>query len=282
MIKEPEKSERHHHGAAWLLEKFGDLIACPCGGEFNTGHSDDEVACTNCGLKYDFLNGVLSPKDANEEETEQNRLKQQEEKIRDRQAPMYDFAFGLTIPGWLEGRWAERAITDLCPDVALDIGCGTGRMTLPLSKKCKRVVGIDRSLLSLHNNRKKLQDKGTSDNVLLVKGDATSLPLKREVFDFAITTQMIQHLPSEELRSACVEGVAVALKPDSTFLATFYEWREGRTPWRHKEGVHKAGIYFYRFTPEDVRRLLGPQFDLKSVESSLGRLLLTKSARKPG
>lgn len=233
-------------------------------------------------MRFDYVNGILSAKDSSEEETHETRLIQQEEKVRDQQASLYDAFFGFTVSGWLEGRWADRTIADLSPDTALDIGCGTGRMTEPLAEECKRVVGVDRSLLSLHNNRKKLEDSGVSERVLLMKADATALPLKSSVFDFAITTQMIQHLPSEELRKKCVEAITDSLKPDATFLSTFYEWHSGRTPWRKKEGMHRAGIYFYRFTPEDVRRLLGPQFDLKSVQSCLGRLLLTKSVRKQG
>jgi ubiquinone/menaquinone biosynthesis C-methylase UbiE len=77
-------------------------------------------------------------------------------------------------------------------DVVLDIGCGTGRFTIPLAKKCKTIIGIDFSEHMLDVARK----KGTGiKNIHFQKVDIRKkLPFKNETFDKVLCTLVFSHL----------------------------------------------------------------------------------------
>ena len=69
----------------------------------------------------------------------------------------------------------------------LELGCGTGRVTIPLSQHCDSVRGIDISEAMIAICREKLQ----RDNIPLTKvkvdvGDITTLDLGQK-FDFIIS-----------------------------------------------------------------------------------------------
>ncbi|XP_063788318.1 uncharacterized protein LOC134943360 [Pseudophryne corroboree] len=60
------------------------------------------------------------------------------------------------------------------PEMALDVGCGTGRYTLPLAPHFKKVLGIDTSESQINLARQYTLAK----NVSYVVGQAENLPLK--------------------------------------------------------------------------------------------------------
>ena len=63
----------------------------------------------------------------------------------------------------------------------LELGCGTGRVSLALSEEAKSFVGIDISKAMIAEARKKC----AKSNVEFILGDITNLSLKRK-FDFVI------------------------------------------------------------------------------------------------
>ncbi len=77
-------------------------------------------------------------------------------------------------------------------DVILEIGCGTGRLTIPLSKKCKKIIGIDFSDQMLATAKKKSLG---CPNVEFRKLDARrKLPFNNVSFDKVICPLVINHI----------------------------------------------------------------------------------------
>ncbi len=77
-------------------------------------------------------------------------------------------------------------------DVILDLGCGTGRLTIPLSKNCKKIIGIDFSERMLEVARKKSVGY---KNIEYRRLDARKrLPFASSSFDSAIASLVINHI----------------------------------------------------------------------------------------
>jgi len=68
----------------------------------------------------------------------------------------------------------------------LELGCGTGRVLIPLAAHCRRIVGVDASEAMLAVCRAKLQTAGLpEDKAHILLGDITDLDLG-ESFDYII------------------------------------------------------------------------------------------------
>jgi len=94
----------------------------------------------------------------------------------------------------------------------LEIGCGTGAVTLPLARAVGehgRVVGVDISEPMLDVARQRVSETGMS-NVTLLLGDAQVMSLERSAFDIA-TSRMGVMFFADSL--AAFRNIASALKP---------------------------------------------------------------------
>lgn len=93
----------------------------------------------------------------------------------------------LTFGQW--GRWqrAFRRFTPARPGMRiLDVGCGTGDLTLILAEMVGpegRVVGLDLTPEMLAVARRKVVDRSLDDRVELVEGNALALPFDDDHFD---------------------------------------------------------------------------------------------------
>jgi ubiquinone/menaquinone biosynthesis C-methylase UbiE len=89
----------------------------------------------------------------------------------------------------------EQAFLNRClkngrePQRILDVGCGSGRMTLPLHSRGFRVTGIDMNSVALNTLRQ------ISDDIPIVMGDALRLPYADGSFELAVATQFIDYVP---------------------------------------------------------------------------------------
>ena len=64
----------------------------------------------------------------------------------------------------------------------LEVGCGTGRIAIPVSKVCKEFVGVDLSLPMLNGFQQKILES-ESKNIQLAMMDARCLAFKKK-FDY--------------------------------------------------------------------------------------------------
>lgn len=86
---------------------------------------------------------------------------------------------------------------DFAPTTALDFGCGTGRLVIPLATMTKTVVGVDISDSMLAEARKNCQ---AYSNVIFHKSDDTLSEIRSYSFDFVHTFIVLQHIPVERVR----------------------------------------------------------------------------------
>jgi len=101
------------------------------------------------------------------------------------------------------------------PSRALDFGCGVGRCSIPLTRVCQSVVGVDVSDSMLEEARKNCSEQSIS-NLELVKSDDT-LSRVSGPFDLVHSVLVFQHIPQkrgEKIFTRLVEllsdnGVAV-------------------------------------------------------------------------
>lgn len=135
----------------------------------------------------------------------------------DKIAPSYNHLFPALPTAYLELIQEATAIN--AEDRIIDVGCGTGRLTIPLSKICKNVEGLDvsESMLAIARSAE------TTGNVVWHHCPVESFDLGNEAFNLIISFESF-HL--FHVRDELVYRFARALKPGG-FLAVgwmHYEW----------------------------------------------------------
>ena len=127
-------------------------------------------------------------------------VKQQVAAHWNRRAPGFDADFGHSIR-----TAAERAAWDRILDLilpagrkldALDVGCGTGFLTLELAARGHRVTGVDFAPAMIAEARRKAAERALS--VRLEEADAEQLPFEAASFDLVVSRHLLWTLPHPE------------------------------------------------------------------------------------
>jgi len=121
-------------------------------------------------------------------------------------------SYGADLP-----LWEELATSG--DGTILDLGCGTGRVTLHLADRGHEVIGLDRDGILLAA----LRERAGELAVETVHADARKFVLKRPVALALAPMQTLQLLEGSEDRIACLRGVAAALAPEGRFAAAILE-----------------------------------------------------------
>jgi SAM-dependent methyltransferase len=107
----------------------------------------------------------------------------------------------------------EQGLT-LPRDLALDFGCGVGRLTFALAEHFDRVVGVDVSQPMLDRAR----EHGTPPNCELVLEDDPSLPrLEGSRFDLVLSLLVLQHM-HPRLGCAYLQSLARLVAPGGVLI----------------------------------------------------------------
>src|SRR5262245_35483210 len=136
-----------------------------------------------------------------------------------RWAPYYDFAVTLTTLG--HARLLRRVTVDQAlikpGDHVLDVGCGTGEVTLLAKTRAKdgKVYGIDPAPEMIAVARKKAAHKRLEIDFRV--GMIESLPFPDSSIDVVISSLMMHHLP-DELKVRGLAEVYRVLKPGGRLL----------------------------------------------------------------
>jgi SAM-dependent methyltransferase len=102
----------------------------------------------------------------------------------------------------------------------LELGCGTGRILIPLARAGHTVVGLDGSAAMLEQCAAKLRDEpdDVRARVTLHEGDARDFDLDRR-FDLVIAPfRVLQHLVAVEDQLRLLAAVGRHLAPDGRFV----------------------------------------------------------------
>ena len=144
-------------------------------------------------------------------------------------APFYDWENARTlgrrdVPFWLR-------MTGVVQGPVLELGCGTGRVTMPLAHEGVHVVGIDRSgeMLARARTRVRRQRRGVAPD--LVRGDIRHLPFPDASFQLVIAPYgILQSLLSDRDLKTTLAEVARVIEPDGMFglelVADLPSWGE--------------------------------------------------------
>ncbi len=136
-----------------------------------------------------------------------------------RWASYYDFAVTLTTLG--QNRRLRKTTVDQAliqpGDTVLDVGCGTGEVTLLAKTRAKQgsVYGIDPAPEMIAVARKKAARKGLEIDFRV--GVIEALPFPDSTIDVVTSSLMMHHLP-EDLRVRGVAEVFRVLKPGGRLL----------------------------------------------------------------
>ena len=95
----------------------------------------------------------------------------------DEYAPFYDWENAQTVARRDVRFWERLAAAQ--DGAVLELGCGTGRITLPVARTGAKVVGIDRSDRMLARGWQRLKRARLTGSASLVRGDIRALPFRR-------------------------------------------------------------------------------------------------------
>ena len=93
-------------------------------------------------------------------------------------APFYDWENARTV-GRRDIRFWQR-LAERCGGPVLELGCGTGRVSVPVAGTVDGVVGIDRSDAMLHQALRRVRRCRADCRLRFVRGDVRSLPFRAE------------------------------------------------------------------------------------------------------
>ena len=122
-------------------------------------------------------------------------------------AKFYDLATGMPndVPFYL-ARLPSRGAH------VLELGCGTGRVTVPLARHCTLLYGIDHSEAMLRRCRIKLESTGVT-NVEVQIGDIADVHLD-QTFDLIIAPyRVLQNLETDSQVHGLFSGIRRHLRP---------------------------------------------------------------------
>lgn len=158
-------------------------------------------------------------------------------------APFYDWENARTLGRRDVPFWRHLAVNAAGP--VLELGCGTGRISLPLGRAGAPVVGIDRSEAMLARARQRVRRARLHHRVRLVRGDIRALPFASS-FDLVMAPYgILQSLLRERDLKATLSAVYDVLEPGGTFgmelVADLPSWQEYRKRislkgWRGRQG----------------------------------------------
>jgi ubiquinone/menaquinone biosynthesis C-methylase UbiE len=106
----------------------------------------------------------------------------------------------------------------------LELGCGTGRVLIPLSRHCDSIVGVDNSGSMLDLCKEKLQEgQASTGNIALLLEDITSLNLQR-LFGLIIAPfRVFQNIDTDENVKAFFRSIHRHLSPHGSCILNVFK-----------------------------------------------------------
>jgi ubiquinone/menaquinone biosynthesis C-methylase UbiE len=156
----------------------------------------------------------------------------------------------------------------------LELGCGTGRVTMPVARTGARIVGVDRSTEMLAYARRRAGRAKYGHNVSLVRSDIRSLPFRKSArFDLVMAPYgILQSLIRESDLHATLASVAGVLSRRGVFgldlvpdLPVWKEYRN-RVRFRGRRPGTSSRITLVESVRQDRKKGL-TIFDQQYIES---------------
>ena len=187
-------------------------------------------------------------------------LKMEEINLRDQLAHVYDDQIS-EYQHFVEIASVIKKLDPLSDEIILDIGCGTGRIACKVLETRCVVVGLDFSSESLRICKSLCGELDpTGNNLHLIRGDACNLPLKDNFFDKCVSSEVLEHIPSEVERLKMIQEVHRVLKPNRKSILTTYNHSLRKMIGKKKETPENAPLYAYRYNYFELKKTISHVF----------------------
>ena len=114
-------------------------------------------------------------------------------------------------------------LADTCGDPILELGCGTGRVLLPLLEAGHTVTGIDISPALLEICREKTRNPQHASHITLVEADLRTFDIPEQIFRFAFcTSNTLMHLTTQAEQLAALQNAHRHLQEDGLLLIDLF------------------------------------------------------------
>ena len=170
------------------MDAFRELLACPvCAGTLA-----EDWSCTGCGARYDVPDGIPNLRIPSDARTE--AVRQFYERAPFPGYPPHDSLATLRARAERSdfARMLDQAIP--CNARIAEIGCGTGQMSLYLTRADRVVIGADLARASLLLGAAAAQRFGL-DRVQFVETDLLRPGLRAGSFDVVYSAGVVHHTP---------------------------------------------------------------------------------------
>ncbi len=158
-------------------------------------------------------------------------------------------------------------------ELALDAGCGYGRVSIPLLERCANLAlaGVDISYVMLREYLRLARDHKVGDRVVLYCGGLGSLPMHDASFDCVISTAVLLHLPRDETRRVLGELHRVLRPGGRIVLASCFPNvanLEGMQSWLYEHLLQDSSRNgpVRAYTRNQVRRLFEGWREVQIIE----------------
>ena len=210
------------------MRSFEELLACPsCSGRLAG------LRCQSCDAVHASPGGIpdLRPRE----------LDARTERVRDfylrAPFPGYPPRDSLSALRARAGRSAFARLLDRSIDgdaTVVELGCGTGQLSLFLASADRRVIGADLSRASLRLAEEAKARYGLS-SVRFVETDLRAPGLRKGAFDVVIASGVLHHTPDPRASFAKVAKLA---RPGGAIVVGLYN-AYARLPLRLRRAVHR-------------------------------------------
>jgi SAM-dependent methyltransferase len=133
-------------------------------------------------------------------------------------ARFYDLCFG----GMYDDLFMIQQFAERCGSPILELGCGTGRVLVPLARQGYQITGVDVSPGMLERAHRKVAAENLGDRVTLLEGDMRELDLGARFNLAFIAVNSFMHLLSTDDQLAALERIRHHLNPGGLFLLDLF------------------------------------------------------------
>ncbi|MCK4655173.1 MAG: class I SAM-dependent methyltransferase [Candidatus Cloacimonetes bacterium] len=111
----------------------------------------------------------------------------------------------------------------------LELGCGTGRITIPIAMAGHQIWGLDVSepMLDVFREKAKKENKTTNENLQILNGDMRNFELNQKFKLIFIPFRTFQSLITEEGQQSCLKCCHEHLDDDGLFIVNVFKLLEG-------------------------------------------------------
>jgi SAM-dependent methyltransferase len=151
-----------------------------------------------------------------------------------------------------------QALEPLAGTTVLELGCGKGIYTFPLTRRAQRLIAVDFSAECLRTVARSVDADAA---VGLVQADVAEFVTAPRAFDRVIST-LVSNLPTAEMRAQMFRVAAAALRDDGIMVAGVHYFMVGERLRRSPQAgrYNAGGIFRYSYRRREIKRTVARYF----------------------